>query len=389
MSEAGKTSVKRREFLKYAATGAVCAVVAGVSGYFAGVATRPAVERPVPPPAKPPEELRFKFANYFPPPSRQSTVLEEFCREVTARTDGRVKFEYYPGGTLLKATEMFDGIITGIADIGYSHVEYTPGRMPVTECLDLPLGYPSAWVGSQVANDFYNKFKPKEFDKVKVLFMNTSNPNLIISRKPVRKLEDLKGLVIRAPGRVGEVIKALGASPAPTPMTEVYEAIAKGVIDGVNSPFETLKTFRFAEVAKYTTVSWQVGNLYTFYVAMNKDSYEKLNLIPGVKEVFDKVCGEYKEKFILTWNMIDFEGKAFAEEQGVELIELPDEEASRWVKAVEPVVESYVKEMVAKGYPEAEVRGWIKFIRDRIEYWTKKQIEYHIPSPTGPKEMRP
>ena len=64
---------------------------------------------------------------------------------------------------------------------------------------------------------------------------------------------------------------------------EVYDGLSKGVIDGVNRPFETLKTFRFAEVAKYTTSSWSVGNLYTFYVIMNKNSYEKLP--PDLKEI--------------------------------------------------------------------------------------------------------
>jgi hypothetical protein len=44
--------------------------------------------------------------------------------------------------------------------------------------------------------------------------------------------------------------------------------------------------------------------------------------------------------------------------------------------------------MVADGYPEAEVRGWIKFLLERIDYWTKKQIQLHIKSPTGPPEMR-
>jgi len=334
-----------------------------------------------------PKVIKLKFANFFPPPSYQSKYLAEFCNEVEKRTNGRVKIQYFAGGSLLKAPAIYSGIQTGIADIGYAHVEYTPGRMPVTEACDLPLGYPSAWVGSQVANDFYNEFKPKEWDKVKMLWMNTSNPNLMITKKPVRKLEDLKGLIIRAPGRVGNTIKALGGTPAPTPMMEVYDAMAKGVIDGVNTPFETLKTFRFAEVVGYTTASWQVGNVYTFYIAMNKNSYKKLP--PDIKEIFDELCGEYRERYALMWNVIDSLGKEFAKQKGVEIIELTEHEAARWVKAAAPVIEDYIKDMVGKGYPEAEVRGWIKFLRDRIDYWTKKQIFIRLKAPTGPPAMRP
>ncbi len=331
--------------------------------------------------------IKLKAANFFPTPALQSKYLEYFCTELEKRTKGRVKTEYLAGGSLLKAPGMYKGIVTGIADIGYSHIEYTPGRMPVSGVCELPLGYASAWVASQVTNDFYNEFKPKEFDDVRVLWTNASNPSLMITKKPVRKLEDLKGMKIRSPGIVGFTVTALGGTPTSTPMMEVYDAMAKGVIDGVNTPYETLKTFRFAEVVGYTTVNWQTGNVYYFYVAMNKNSYKKLP--PDIKEIFDQLCGEYKEQYALFWNSIDFAGKDFAAEKGVEFIELPEYEAKRWQDATKPVIENYVKDMVGKGYPEQEVRGWLKFVRDRTEYWTGKQLELRIKSPTGPPEMRP
>jgi len=331
--------------------------------------------------------IKLKAANFFPPPSLQSKYLGEFCAEVEKRTKGRVKIEYLAGGSLLKAPGIYQGVVTGIADIGYSHIEYTPGRMPVSGVCELPLGYPSAWVASQVSNDFYNEFKPKEWDDVKMLWTNTSNPSLMITKKPVRKLEDLKGMKIRSPGIVGYTVTALGGTPTSTPMMEVYDAMSKGVIDGVNTPYETLKTFRFAEVVGYTTANWQTGNVYYFYVAMNKNSYKKLP--PDIKEIFDELCGEYKELYALFWNSIDFHGIAFALEKGVQIIELSDEEAARWQKATEPVIEGYVKDMVGKGHSETEVRGWLKFIRERMDYWTAKQIQLSIKSPTGPAGMRP
>lgn len=335
-----------------------------------------------------PKVIKLKFANYFPPPARHSKICEEFISELEKRTNGSVKVQYFAGGSLLSAPAIYNGIITGIADIGLAHIEYTPGRFPVIGACELPLGYPSGWVANQVANDFYNAFKPQEWKDVRVLWMHSSTPNVMITaKKPVRTLQDLKGLTIRAPGIVGNTVAALGATPAPTPMMEVYDAMAKGVIDGVNTPFETLKTFRFAEVVKYTTASWHVGNLYTFYVAMNKNSYEKLP--PDIKETFDQLCGEFKERFALMWNLIDDEGREFAIEKGVEIIDLSPREAALWKKAAEPVIENYVQEMIGKGYSKSEVRGWIKFLQERIDYWTAKQIELRIKSATGPAEMRP
>ena len=335
-----------------------------------------------------PKVIQLKFANFFPPVAKQTLMGQEFIDEIEKRTAGRVKINYFPGGTLLTAPAMIDGIIKGIADIGYTNVDYSPGRFPVTEVCVVTLGYPSAWVGSQCMNDFYQRFKPKEWDGVRPLWFNACNPYLInTAKKPVRKLEDLKGQIIRAPGRYGDVVKALGGTPAPTPMAEVYEAISKGVNDGVFTPYETLKTFKFAEVVKYTTASWQVGGVYDFYVAMNKDTWKKLP--PDIQAIFTEVSGMFRERYQLMWNSIDFEGIEFAKAKGVEIIELSPEEAARWKTAADVAIEGYVKEMVGKGHKEEEVTGWIKFLRERIDYWTKKQIEWRIPSPTGPKEMRP
>jgi len=338
--------------------------------------------------APPTGTIELKVANYFPPPASQSTVIEEFCLELEKRTNGRAKVDYFAGGSLLTAEAIFDGVITGIADIGYSHVYYTSGRMPVTEAAGLPLAYPSAWVSSHALNDFYEEFKPAEWDEVKVLWMNTSTPSGISTgTKPVRTLEDLKGLTIRAPGLAGEVIAALGATPAPTPMIEVYDAISKGVIDGESSNFETLFSFKFAEVVKYETSIWQIAFPYPFYLVMNKDSYNKMPL--DIKVIFDTLVGEYKERYILMWNAVDFIGQGYGVEQGVEFIDLTPDEAARWQAAVEPVIDNYVANMVDKGYSEAEVRGWITFLQERSDYWTAKQIAWHITSASGPAEVRP
>jgi len=342
---------------------------------------------PAPSPA-PTGTIQLKVANYFSPAAMHSIILDEFSAELEKRTGGRVQVDYYAGGSLCTAPAMFDGILQGVTDIGYSHVYYTPGRMPVTEAAGLPLAYPSAWVSGQVLNDFYNEFKPKEFDDVVVLFMNTSTPSAIATaKKPVRTLEDLKGLTIRAPGLSGEVIAALGATPAPTPMMEVYDAIAKGELDGESSNFETLLSFKFGEVVKYSTSIWQLSFPYPFYLAMNKNSYDKLP--SDIKPIFNKLVGEYKERFLLVWNSIDFMGKEFGLDQGVEFIDLSEAEAARWQAAVEPVIDDYVARLVAAGYSEAEVRGWIEFLRERADYWTAKQIEYRIPSVAGPPEVRP
>ena len=171
-----------------------------------GFAQASAVEPPV---------INLKFANYYPQPAQQSKICEEFIKELENRTKGRVKVRYFAGGSLLKGSTMIKGIESGIADIGLAHIQYTAGRMPVSEACDLPHGFPSVWVSSHVVNDFYNKYRPEEWGKVKPLWLFTNSPSILITDKPVKAIEELKGLTIRAPGPLGEVVRALGGTPAP------------------------------------------------------------------------------------------------------------------------------------------------------------------------------
>jgi TRAP-type transport system periplasmic protein len=331
--------------------------------------------------------INLKIANFFPPPSKQSRITQDFGEELERRSGGRIKVQYFAGGSLLAAPAMLKGIETGVADIGYTHVYYTPGRFPAAEGVGLPIGMPTGWVGAHVAWDWYNRFKPKEFASVKLLAFHANAPSMIISKKPIARLEDLKGVTIRAPALAGDIVKALGGTATPTAMMEVYDSISKGVNDGVWGPYETLKTFRFAEVAKNVTVSWQIGASFPFFMAMNRRSYERLPA--DLKPLVDGMSGEYQERFALMWNQIELEGRDFAAEKGVKYFELSPQEAARWQKAVEPVINDWVKNLTTKGYKEAEVRGWVDYMKERIKYWTEKQIEYKIPSPTGPAALRP
>ena len=329
--------------------------------------------------------VQLKWVNYFPVPAQQSKICETFIKDLEARSGGELKIRFFPAGTLLTAPKIYDGVVEGIADIGFSNIGYTYGRFRMTEVLDLPLGFPNAWVANHVANDFFKQFKPKEWDKIHMLSMHTSPVNVVLSAtKPVNKMGDLKGMTLRGTGFIAEVVAALGATPRPIAMPEAYEAMQKKVIDGLMIPMETLRAFRLAEVSKYATECWPIGQVYTFFLVMNKDTWNKL------PANIQKVINEYpfEEKLATTWNEIDIDGKSLGRVTGLNFIELPSAEITKWKKAVEPVLDTYVKKMVASGYNEKETRELINYTRMRIEYWTKKQKESGVKSSTGPSEVR-
>lgn len=327
----------------------------------------------------------LKFVNYFPVPARQSKICEEFVKDLEARSGGQLKIRYFPAGTLVTAPKIYDGVVEGIADIGFSNIGYTFGRFRMTEALDLPLGLPNAWVANRVANDFFKQFKPKEWDKIHMLALHTSPANVILSAtKPVNKMEDLRGMTLRGLGLIAEVVTALGGTPRSIPMPESYEAVQKKVIDGLMIPMETLRAFRLAEVTKYVTECWPIGQVYTFYLIMNKDTWNKMP--PALQKVFNEY--PFEEKLAAMWNDVDIDGKQLGIEKGLKFIDLPNDEIKKWKNAVEPILDKYVKSMVSAGYPEKETRELINYAKMRTEFWTKKQKESGVKSSTGPAEVR-
>src|SRR5512137_1126575 len=189
--------------------------------------------------------ITIKVANWFPITHKQTPLLESWCKEVEKRTNGKVKVNYYPGGTLVPATQTYDAVTRGISDVGNHVLGYTVGRFPLTEVIDLPHGYPNNTVPTKLANAFYAKFKPKEFSDVKVLWFHAQAPGLIHTKtKPINKLEDLKGMKMRTYGSNAELMKLLGGVPVAMPMSDVYDALSRGVADGLMAAYEALEGFR-------------------------------------------------------------------------------------------------------------------------------------------------
>ncbi|RMG85906.1 MAG: C4-dicarboxylate ABC transporter substrate-binding protein [Candidatus Dadabacteria bacterium] len=280
-----------------------------------------------------------------------SKLAEAWCREIEKRTDGEVRFQYFPGQTLTKGKQAYDGVVSGISDVALSLFGYTPGRFPVMEAVDLPFGYPNAKAATEAINAVYRQLKPKELDDVKVLYLHAHGPGLVHTKsKPVRTMEDMKGLKFRATGFAAKIVKALGGTPVAMPMPEAYQALSKGVVDGALFPLEALKGWRLGEVVKYTTLNHSMAYTSGFFVVMNKQKWNSLS--DRAKKVIDEVSQEWIPKTAAAWDEIDEVGRTnYLENQGGHLVELAPEEAARWKKAVEPVIEEYVKEKEARGLP--------------------------------------
>lgn len=301
--------------------------------------------------------VKLSYANFPPAPTFPSVQMERWKTEVEKRTMGQVAINTYPGGTLLGAKDMMDGVIAGQADIGCLCMAYQPGRFIVTNATSLPVGLPNAKVASLVLWDIYQKYLPSSFAKVKVLTMFTTAPANIMSKVPIRNLNDIKGLGIRASGGAGPILTAWGANLVGMPMPETPEALQKGVVQGLFSSLEVMKDFKFAEICKYVTLTETV--IYPFAVVMNMD---KWNALP--KDVQRVMENMRVQQAVWTGTYMDNhveEANAWSKsEQGVEFISLPAAEKAQWDARLEFMVDDWIKDATAKGFPGAEIVADIK-----------------------------
>ncbi len=280
------------------------------------------------------------FSIFFPPTHDQAIAAVDFAKEIEKRTNGQVTVTPFPGGTLTKAPQVYDGVVTGISDMGNSCFAYTRGRFPVTAALDLPLGYPNGKVASQVVNAFVKEVNPPELQDVKVLYVHAHGPGLLHTKKPVRSLEDLKGMKIRATGLSAKVVEALGAVPVAMPQPGTYEALQKGVVEGTLGPIEVLKGWKQGEVIKYTTECFDIGYTTSMFVVMSRKAWDALPA--DTQKIVDEVSQEWAAVHGAAWDKADADGRAFTQSLGNELITLSAEESARWSKAVEPVINDYI-----------------------------------------------
>jgi len=292
--------------------------------------------------------LKLTYANFPPAATFPCVQMERWAKEVEKRTGGKVKIQTFPGGTLLPAKNILDGVIAGTADIGNFAMSYQPGRFPVSEAVDLPIGFTSAKAASMVLFDLIEKYRPKEFEKVKILTLFTCPPTAFMTSRPVRSLKDLKGVELRTSGTGADVVRRLGGIPIAMPQSETPEAIQRGVVKGIVSSMEILKDFNFAAYCPYATEA----NLFvvSFAVVMNLN---KWNSLPAdVRKVIDDLR---RDQALWTGRYVDNhvkESLAWSREKyGHQVFSLSAAEKAEMARLLKPMISDYVKRVNAQGLP--------------------------------------
>jgi len=312
---------------------------------------------PTPSAESPDEVIEFTYITSGTGPTLQyEEVWAKWVAEVEERAAGKVKLNVFYSGQLCPIPESYNSVVSGLADIAQHYPGLTPGRFTCLESIQIPMLDTLPGRISVISWECYEAFPEfqAQFSDTKPLaFYCTSIPYqgvLATVDKPIRTLEDMKGLKVSASGTwPGLTIEALGAAPMQQGSHDIYMNLEKKVLDGARIDPEMLTNMKLQEIVKYVTL---VNTGYVpFWFVMNLDKWNSLP--PDVQKVFEDTggawVGDIYDDYTERQGKLAREGAA--RDYGVEIIELSDEELARWVEVTKPIQQIYIDEMEADGLP--------------------------------------
>ncbi|MEI8633636.1 TRAP transporter substrate-binding protein [Vibrio sp. PP-XX7] len=265
--------------------------------------------------------------------------------------------DIYPSSTLVKPTAQYAAAINRIADISVAIQGYTVNRFPLTQIVELPGIAKDAVNGSCIVQTLFDEgLIAGEYAKTKPLFLFTHGPGHIhTTEKLVKVPADLDGLRIRRPTTVvGNMLESMGAKPVGLPVPSAYQAVQRGVIDGVTFPWEAQISYRLNELTPKHT---EVGGLYTlsFVVAMNKSTYESMP--KDLQQVIDHHSGRVWSNIAgQVFDHLDTKGRQQAVDAGHEIYTVPGgADNPAWKPFVEQTREAYLSALDKKHLPARKV----------------------------------
>jgi TRAP-type transport system periplasmic protein len=288
---------------------------------------------------------------YWAGPSHQMVqTLESWIRTVEEASGGNLTIEM-DKAALGKMEGQYDLIKNGVRDLGWAVPGYTVGRFDMLQAAELPLLCQSPTVCSPVIWNWYAKhgLAAKEFTDATLLNIFVGGPFGVHTVKPIKTLDDVKALKIRAAGPSLPAARALGINAVPLPATETYEAVQRGTVDGSLFPWEAMTSFRINELVKgHLEVPGGLGAP-VFVIVANSKAFD--NLTPANKAALLKASGEAGSALIgKAWQAADEKGLKDAKDRGQSIEVVQGAELERWRSLLRVVPDEWLTKAQQKGF---------------------------------------
>jgi TRAP-type C4-dicarboxylate transport system substrate-binding protein len=276
-----------------------------------------------------------------------------WAQKIAAESNNRLRVQIFPSMQLGGAPpQLFDQARDGVVDIVWTLPGNTPGRFPSIEVFELPfLAHEKAAPNARAVQRFFERHMIEEFREVHLIAAFGHDRGLIHATRAVRTQEDLRGLRIRFPSRLGgEALRTLGAGAVGLPVGQIPEALSQRVIDGALVPWEIVPALRLHEMVRFHTEIPGPNSFYmvTFAVVMNRARHAALP--PDLRAVLDANSGAWHAAFAgRIWDENAAPSEELARRRGNEIGAISEAEAARWKEAVRPVAETWFAQMRERG----------------------------------------
>ncbi|MCE2523774.1 MAG: TRAP transporter substrate-binding protein [Rhodobacteraceae bacterium] len=283
------------------------------------------------------------------------------AEQIAAATGNATTIRVYPGGELgAGPVKQYDRVLDGVADIVYALPGYTASQFKKTLLVELPGVVPGdADITAEIWEDI--AMLDEEFQRTKLLGIWTSAPGkLLMHEKKIESMSDLAGLKIRVPSKnTGRVVEAWGATAVSMPITQVYQSMETGVVDGVLVDTSVLSSFKLGEVTKYVTQG-MVGTNSMFMLVMNRDSWDALDA--DTQAAFEDMTGaELSAGGNVTMSRAGEGALANWADAGGEIINLSADAAAEFDAASAGLAADLIAELEAEGIG---AQAWADALKD-------------------------
>lgn len=293
------------------------------------------------------EKIIIKAADTQPLDHPMHLGFLKFKEIVESKTD-EIQVEVYGNSVLGSDSEVTEGVQMGTIQIGTCGTSNLAEFTDAFLVFDLPYIFPTVEdaekvLDGEIGQDMLKKLEDKGL--MGLAYTELGYRNVFNSIKPIEKLDDMKGLKLRStssPIHIA-ILEALGANPTPLSFGEVYTALQQGALDGVDQDLNLAWASRFQEVQKYLTLTQSSYFPHVFLI--NKDFFEGLSL-ENQKIITDaaKEMAKYERELVRENENTMIEKM---KSDGIQIIELSDDEKARWVEAVQPVYKQFEEQIGA------------------------------------------
>lgn len=272
------------------------------------------------------------YATPYAPTHPFSRADRDWMDWVERESGGRVRIVPFWSGSVLSSEHSMTELRHGLVDIGTITPIYARGGAHLHRAQSGFYGGTST-IPQQLA--LYRCMQAadpqfaKELHGLKVLAVQGGNlPGIVTRDRPVRRLEDLQGLRLRAPSELLSVLRHLGADPVDMPMSEVYSALAKGVLDGVVAPADTLRSLHFAEVARYFNA---MGIPRGAYAARAMGEHRWKSLTEEERSILREGVAVWEDALDAQLTLAERSGEVVGHEHGIEFITPTPQDVERFL----------------------------------------------------------